>query len=115
MIIFIQTKWYAQHLHSVMSDFLQTHRQSLQARILEWVASPFSMGSSQPRDQTQLSHIAGRFFISWAIKEAQKYWNGQPIPSPADLPDPGLEPGSPAPQVDSLPTELSGKQVIAMK
>ena len=34
----------------------------LQARILEWVAVPFSRGSSQPRDQTQVSHIAGRFF-----------------------------------------------------
>ena len=33
----------------------------LQARILEWVAFPFSGGSSQPRDQTQVSHIAGRF------------------------------------------------------
>ena len=39
----------------------------LQARILEWVAFPFSRGSSQPRDQTQVSHIAGRFFTSWAI------------------------------------------------
>ena len=35
----------------------------LQARILEWVAFPFSRGSSQPRDQTQVSPIAGRFFI----------------------------------------------------
>ena len=35
----------------------------LQARILEWVAIPFSRGSSQPRDQTQASCIAGRFFI----------------------------------------------------
>ena len=34
----------------------------LQARILEWVAIPFSRGSSQPRDQTQVSLIAGRFF-----------------------------------------------------
>ena len=34
----------------------------LQARILEWVALPFSRGSSQPRDQTQVSHFAGRFF-----------------------------------------------------
>ena len=34
----------------------------LQARILEWVTLPFSGGSSQPRDQTQVSHIAGRFF-----------------------------------------------------
>ena len=36
----------------------------LQARILEWVAFPFSRGSSQPRDQTRLSHIASRFFTS---------------------------------------------------
>ena len=35
----------------------------LQARILEWAASPFSRGSSQPRDRTQASHIAGRFFF----------------------------------------------------
>ena len=36
----------------------------LQARILEWIAVPFSKRSSQPRDQTQVSHIAGRFFTS---------------------------------------------------
>ena len=36
----------------------------LQDRILEWVAFPFSKGSSQPRDQTQVSRIAGRFFTS---------------------------------------------------
>ena len=34
----------------------------LQARILEWVTLPFSRGSSQPRDQTQVSHTADRFF-----------------------------------------------------
>ena len=38
-----------------------------------------------------------------------EYWSGQPIPSPLDLPNPGIEPGSSALQVDSLPTELSGK------
>ena len=43
----------------------------LQARILECVAFPFSRGSSQPRDQTQVSHIAGSFFISWATREGQ--------------------------------------------
>jgi len=36
----------------------------LQARILEWVAFPFSRGSSQTRDRTQVSCIAGRFFTS---------------------------------------------------
>ena len=44
----------------------------LQARILEWVVRPFSRGSSQPRDQTQVSLIAGRFFTSWATREAPK-------------------------------------------
>ena len=34
----------------------------LQARILEWVAFPLSRQSSQPRDQTQVFHTAGRFF-----------------------------------------------------
>ena len=38
----------------------------LQARILEWVVFPFSRGSSQPRDGTQVSHTAGEFFTSWA-------------------------------------------------
>ena len=36
----------------------------LQARILEWIAIPFSRGSSQPKDQTQVPCIAGRFFTS---------------------------------------------------
>ena len=36
----------------------------LQAAILEWVAVPFSRVSSQPRDQTEVSHIADRFFTS---------------------------------------------------
>ena len=38
----------------------------LQAIILEWIVIPFSRGSSQPRDQTQVSFIAGRFFTVWA-------------------------------------------------
>ena len=38
----------------------------LQARILEWVATPSSRGSSQPRDQTQGSHVASGFFTIWA-------------------------------------------------
>jgi len=45
----------------------------LQARILEWVAFPFSRGSSQLRGRTQVSCIAGGFFTSWATREAQEY------------------------------------------
>ena len=43
----------------------------LHARILEWVAIPFSRGSSQHRDQTLISHLAGRFFTIWATTEVQ--------------------------------------------
>ena len=42
-------------------------------------------------------------------KEVQEYWSGKPIPSPANLPDPGTKPGSPALKADFLPNELSGK------
>ena len=46
-----------------------------QARILEWIAIPFSRGSFQSRDQTQVSYIAGRFFTFWATWETLKYLN----------------------------------------
>ena len=39
----------------------------------------------------------------------QEYWSGLPFPCPGDLRDSGIEPGSPAPQADSLPTEPPGK------
>ena len=39
----------------------------------------------------------------------QEYWNGLPFPSSGDLPDPGIEPRSPALQADSLPPEPPGK------
>ena len=40
----------------------------LKARILKWIAFSFSGGSSQPRDQTEVSRIAGRLYTSWATK-----------------------------------------------
>ena len=39
----------------------------------------------------------------------QEYWSGLPFPSPGDLPNPGIEPRSPALLVDSFPTEPQGK------
>ena len=61
--------------HSVMSDSLQPHGlyRNSQARILEWAAVPFSRGSSQPRDWTQVSHIVGRFFTGWATRVTLKF------------------------------------------
>ena len=45
----------------------------LQARILEWAAIPFSRGCSQPRDGTQVSCSADKFFTIWATREAHTY------------------------------------------
>ena len=69
--LFVKVKWKWKSL----SRSLWPH-EILQAKILEWVAFPFSRGSSRPRDQTQVSHIAGRFFTSWATREAQEHWSG---------------------------------------
>ena len=41
----------------------------------------------------------------------QEYWSGVPFPSPEDLPNPGIKPGSPALQADTLPSELSGNSI----
>ena len=57
----------------------------LQARILEWEAFSFSRGSSQPRDWTQVSHIAGRFFTNWATREAKKKESDGPSVEKVDL------------------------------
>ena len=84
-------------------------REILQARMLEWVATAFSRGSSQPRDQTQFSCIAGRFFTFSATREDQEYRSVQPISYPGEFPNPGITPGSPALQEDSLQAEQPGK------
>ena len=70
---------------------------------------PSSRGSSQPRDRTQVSSITGGFFTSWATREAQEYWCGQPFPSPRDLLNLRIEPRSSALQADSLTPEPPGK------
>ena len=66
----------AQLCPTLCNSMVYTVHGILQARILEWVSFPFSRGSSQPRGQTQVSCIAGRFLTSQATREAQEYWNG---------------------------------------
>ena len=56
-------------LHCMQIFHQLSHKGS--PRILEWVANPVSSGSSLPRNQTRVSWIAGRWFINWAIREAQ--------------------------------------------
>ena len=80
----------------------------LQARLLEWVTFPFSRGSSQPRDWTQVSRIVGRFLPA-EPQGSPRILEWVAYPFSSDLRDPGIEPGSPELQTDSLLTELSGK------
>ena len=87
----------------------------LQARKLKWIAMPSSRGSSQPRDWTRVSCPARRFFNVWATRKAHEYWNRLPCPPPEDLPNPGIEWGSPALQADSLPAELPGTPKLCVK
>ena len=60
-------KWKWKSLSRVPMDY--TVQGILPARILKWVAAPFSRGSSQSKDRTQVSHIVGEFFMSWATGE----------------------------------------------
>ena len=76
--------WKESENHSVVYDSLwpmdYTVHGILQAKIMEWIAFPFSRGSSQPSDWTQVSCIAGGFFNSWATREAQEYWRVGSLP-----------------------------------
>ena len=67
-----------------------------------------------------LSHVQ-LFVIPWAVAckaplsmgfSRQEHWSGLPFPSPGDLPEPEIEPRSPALQADSLPSEPPGKPLV---
>ena len=64
------------------------------------------------------------FAIPWTVAHQaslsmgfsrQEYWSGLPFPSPGGLPDPGIEPRSPALQLDALPSEPPGKSITYIK
>ena len=74
-----------------------------------------------------MSEVASRvqfFATPWTVAHKapqsmefsrQEYWSGLPFPSPGDLPNPGMEPGSPTLQADSLPSEPPGKPIFILK
>ena len=68
--------WDITHLYLTLCDPMDCSppgssvHETLQARVLEWVAIPFSKVSSWPSDRTWVSHIAGRFFTIWATRAA---------------------------------------------
>ena len=73
------------------------------------VAIPFSSGSPWPRDQSQISCIAGRFFAIGATKEAPRMREWLAIPFSRGQTDTEIEPRSPALQADSLPSKPPGR------
>ena len=101
--------------HSVMSNSLRPHLTSLQS-MDTGVGSLFFLQGIFPTQGSnpgllhcrwilyQLSHQGSPRILEWVA-----------YPSPADLPDPGIKPGSPALQADSLPTELSGSPIAGVQ
>ena len=79
----------------------------LQARILQWVAMPSSMGSSQPRDQTQAT-LEMDSLSSELPGKSKNTGLGSLSLLQGNLPDPEIKPGSPALQVGSLPLSHKG-------
>ena len=89
----------------------------LQTRILEWVAISFFNVWKWKVKVKSLSCV-WLLAIPWTAAyqappsmgfSRQEYWSVLPFPSPGDLPNPGIEPGSPALQADALPSEPPGK------
>ena len=69
--VLVSDKWKWKSLSRVQLFVTPWTIQSMEfSRILEWVAFPFSRGSSQPRDRTQVPRFAGGFFTSWATRES---------------------------------------------
>ena len=86
-----------------------------------WETQVQSLGWEDPLEKEMATHSRT---LAWKIPwmeetgrlqsmgfSRQEYWSGLPLPSPGDLPNPGIEPGSPALQADALPSEPPGKMV----
>ena len=81
---------------------------------------PTSVGSLKKQDQVKSLSRVQLFATAWTVAyhappsmgfSRQEYWSGLPFPSPEDVPDPGIEPGSPALQADALLSEPPGKPI----
>ena len=74
---------------------------------------------SESESESEVSRSCPTLFeIPWTVAyqapqsmefSRQEYWSQLPFPSPGDLPNPGIEPRSPVPQADALPSEPPGK------
>ena len=89
----------------------------LQARMLEWVAISFSNAwkwKVKVKSLSRVQLLATPWTVAYQAPPSmgfsrQECWSGLPFPSPADLPDPGIEPRSPTLQADALPSKPPGK------
>ena len=75
-------------------------------------------GEVSQKVNESVNQLCPTLTILWAVAhqapltigfQRQEYWSGLPFPSPGDLPNPGIKPGSPASQADTLPSESPGK------
>ena len=73
-----------------------------------WGCTELDTTEATQQQQQTVAHQAS-LSMEFSRKE---YWSGLPFPSPGDLPDPGIEPGSPTLQADSLLSEPSGKPFV---
>ena len=82
--------------------------------LISWLQTPSAVILSEVKS---LSHVQ-LFVTPWTVAyqtppsmgfSRQEYWSGVPLPSPGDLPNPGIEPGSLAFQADALTSEPPGK------
>ena len=87
-------------LHLIESFFKIQLVYSLVAKSHPTLVTPWTVACQAP--------LSIRFF-------RQEYWSGLPFPSPGDLPDTGIKPGSPELQADSLLSELQGKFMIKLR
>ena len=90
------------------SELLQCHK--LVLNLLDW-----------KKVKVKLLCCVQLFATPWAVAyqapqsmefSRQEYWSGLPFPSPRDIPNPGIKPGSPTLQADALPSEPPGKQLL---
>ena len=97
---------------------LQTELQAPRAAHLPPSTNQHAQLSFQERNKVKLLSHVQLFATPWTVayqappsmeSSRQEYWSGLPFPSPGDLPDPGMKPGSPALQADALPSEPPGK------
>ena len=85
--------------------------------------TPQNKDLSSPKLKVKLLSREQLFATPWTVAyqaplsmefSRQEFWSGLPFPSPGDLPNPGIEPGSPALKADALPSEPPGKPQTAI-